>query len=55
MPTITHQCIPCRRTALITCVSNAGGLGPGHTCIVVDSFIYTFERVQGAWMNIGSG
>jgi hypothetical protein len=37
------------RAALLTCVSNFAGVGPGHSAVVVDGYVYTFERVVGAW------
>ncbi len=30
---------------IITCVTNAGGVGPGHTAIWIDNTIYSFERM----------
>ena len=39
-----------RRAALLTCVTNAGGIGPGHSAVVVDSFVYTFERFLAGWV-----
>lgn len=46
---IEHVCIIAKRTAVITCVSNAGGLGPEHTAVIVDGFVYTFERFLAGW------
>jgi hypothetical protein len=40
----------CRRVALLTCVSNDKGIGPGHSAVVVDDEIFTFERVAGGWL-----
>jgi len=54
MSTIQHRCMVCHNAALITCVSNAGGLGPGHTCVVIDKFVYTFERFLAGWVNMQS-
>lgn len=33
---------------IITCVTNAGGVGPGHTALWVDNMIYSFERIASA-------
>ncbi len=33
----------CRRVALLTCVSNFRGGGPGHTALILDDSVYTFE------------
>lgn len=49
---IEHICKPCKRTAVVTCISNLKGLGPGHTAVVVDGFVYTFERVLSGWFNV---
>lgn len=49
---IAHQCIPHMRVGLITCVTNGAGLGPGHTCIVLDGFVYTFERFLAGWNDL---
>jgi hypothetical protein len=38
-----------KRAALLTCVGNYKGIGPGHSAIVVDYYVYTFEKVVGAW------
>ena len=35
--------------ALLTCVSNFLGVGPGHSAVVIDDHVFTFERVIGAW------
>lgn len=40
----------CRRVALLTCVTNFGGVGPGHSAVVVDDLVFTFERVGGGWL-----
>ena len=37
----------CRRAALLTCVTNAGGMGPGHSAVVVDDQVFTFEIAAG--------
>jgi hypothetical protein len=50
-----HQCTVCHRAALLTCITNAGGLGPGHSCLAIDGYVYTFERVGGAWLRPDSG
>ncbi|QQS12526.1 MAG: hypothetical protein IPK81_24170 [Rhodospirillales bacterium] len=47
-------CKVCRRAALLTCVTNLGGIGPGHSAIVLDSTVYTFENVRGSWFVSGS-
>ena len=39
-----------RRAALLTCVTNSNGIGPGHSAVVVDDYVYTFEQVAGAWL-----
>ena len=39
----------CSRAALLTCVTNCQGLGPGHTAIVIDGFVYSFEKFIGAF------
>ena len=39
-----------RRAALLTCVTNWNGIGPGHSAVVVDDHVYTFEQVGGAWL-----
>jgi hypothetical protein len=39
-----------RRAALLTCVTNGGGIGPGHSAVVVDGFVYTFERFLAGWV-----
>jgi hypothetical protein len=33
----------------LTCVTNAGGIGPGHSAVILDDEVFTFERVGGAW------
>lgn len=33
---------------IITCVTNAGGVGPGHTALWIDNTIYSFERMLSA-------
>jgi hypothetical protein len=42
---------------LITCVSNGGGVGPGHSAIAIDNTVYTFEAINygksgSAWKTI---
>lgn len=39
-----------RRAALLTCVVNYGGMGPGHTAIVLDDQVFTFEKVWGSYL-----
>jgi hypothetical protein len=34
------------RVTLVTCVSNGGGVGPGHSAIAIDSTIYTFQELN---------
>lgn len=36
---------------LITCVTNAGGVGPGHSAIAINGTVYSFEQAG----DIGSG
>lgn len=50
MPSVKAQCIVCRRAALLTCVTNVAGVGPGHSALALDGYVYTFERVSGAWL-----
>ncbi len=33
---------------ILTCVTNAGGVGPGHTALWVDNTVYSFERMFSA-------
>ncbi len=40
---------------ILTCVTNAGGVGPGHSAVCVSSNTHTFEDVGGAWFQDGSG
>ena len=40
--------------SLITCVTNGGGLGPGHSCVDVNGTIYTFEAIRD-WGSNNSG
>jgi hypothetical protein len=37
----------CRRVALLTCVSNFRAGGPGHTSLILDDHVYTFEIRSG--------
>ncbi len=32
--------------SLVTCVTNGGGIGPGHSCLDIDGTIYTFEGLD---------
>ncbi|MBT0958319.1 hypothetical protein IV417_13075 [Alphaproteobacteria bacterium KMM 3653] len=32
--------------SLITCVTNAGGVGPGHSCLDISGTVYTFEGID---------
>jgi len=32
--------------SLITCVTNAAGMGPGHSCLDIDGTVYTFEGID---------
>ena len=32
--------------SLVTCVTNGGGIGPGHSCIDINNTIYTFEGID---------
>jgi len=38
-----------KKAALLSCVGNSHGVGPGHSALVVDDYVYTFESVWGAW------
>jgi hypothetical protein len=43
---------------LVTCVTNAGGIGPGHSAIAYNNTIYSFEDINygktgSAWIVIG--
>ena len=38
-----------------TCVTNAGGVGPGHSAVSVGSTVHTFEDVGDGWLQEGSG
>lgn len=40
---------------ILTLITNAGGSGPGHSAVVVDATVYTFEDVGGGWFQNGSG
>ena len=44
-----------RRVALLTCVTNFAGVGPGHSAVVIDDHVFTFERVAGGWWDPDSG
>lgn len=33
---------------ILTCVTNAGGMGPGHTALWIDEQIYSFEKITSA-------
>lgn len=37
---------------IITCVTNAGGYGPGHTALYIDDTVYSFEQMgnRNAWL-----
>jgi hypothetical protein len=39
---------------ILTCVTNAGGVGPGHSAVIVGTTVYTFED-QGGWFSGRSG
>jgi hypothetical protein len=47
---VAQVCKPYKRAALLTCVTNALGVGPGHSAIILDDEVFTFERVIGASM-----
>ena len=32
--------------SLVTCVTNAGGMGPGHSCLDINGTIYSFEGID---------
>ena len=49
MASVHPYWIRCQRAALLTCVSNYKGVGPGHSAIVLDGYAYSFERVVGSW------
>jgi hypothetical protein len=40
---------------IMTFITNAGGSGPGHSAVAVDSTAYTFEDIGGGWFQNGSG
>ena len=35
------------RIAILTCVSNVSGVGPGHSALVVGDMVWTFEQMKG--------
>ena len=37
--------------SLVTCVTNAAGMGPGHSCIDISGTVHTFENQSGGWFN----
>jgi hypothetical protein len=37
---------------ILTCVTNAGGIGPGHCALAVDDLVYSFENI-GDWSSRG--
>ena len=39
--------------SLVTCVTNAGGMGPGHSCIDINGTIYSFEGLDYGGNNSG--
>ncbi|MGG7567056.1 hypothetical protein ACQ5SO_12955 [Rhodovulum sp. DZ06] len=39
--------------SLLTCVTNGGGMGPGHSCIDVNGTVYTFQDID--WGGNASG
>ncbi|MDD3444065.1 MAG: hypothetical protein PHS60_01535 [Zavarzinia sp.] len=41
--------------AIMTFVTNGGGIGPGHSAVAVGNTAYTFENVGGGWLQSGSG
>ena len=40
-----------RQCAILTCVTNIGGRGPGHSALVVDDTVHTFENA-GDWFSL---
>lgn len=50
---IQPVCINCRRAALLTCVSNGANIGgPGHSAVILDDYVYTFEASLGGWLSV---
>ena len=41
-----------KKVTILTCVTNGAGCGPGHTAIVLDDTVYSFENV-GDWFSKG--
>ena len=39
------------KVALITCITNAGGVGPGHTAVLLGDTVYSFENM-GDWFSV---
>lgn len=37
------------KVAILTLVSNASGLGPGHSALAIANDVYTFEEIAGAY------
>ena len=42
------------KLTILTCVTNGAGCGPGHTAIVLDDTVYSFENT-GDWFSSGAG
>lgn len=40
---------------ILTCVTNGGGIGPGHSAVCVSSDSHTFQDAGGGWLQDGSG
>ena len=40
------------KLTILTCVTNGAGCGPGHTAIVIDDLVYSFENA-GDWFSKG--
>ena len=43
-----------KKVTILTCVTNGAGCGPGHTAIVLDETVYSFENT-GDWFSSGAG
>lgn len=39
------------RLAIMTCITNGGGVGPGHTAVIVGDTVYSFENA-GDWFSV---
>ncbi len=43
-----------KRVGVLTCVTNGLSMGPGHTALVVDGNVYTFETFAAGWTSTGT-